>query len=171
VEYAPDLLIPQAGARFEQELVVDVGDGAAFIGIETVAPGRLARGEAFAYSRLRLATEIRTADGPTLFADTLLLEPARRSPRRRGLLGPYHYLGLLLAVAPVNDGEELAEHLDAILADAPDVLAAAGALPAGAGAFARVLAATPGAAQRALDGAWSATRHALMGLPLPPRRK
>jgi urease accessory protein len=171
VEYAPDLLIPQAGARLEQELVVDVAEDAAFIGIETVAPGRLARGEVFAYTRLRLATEIRTANGPALFADTLLLEPARRSPRRRGLLGPYLYLGLLLAVAPANDAEALAERLDAVLAGAPDVLAAAGALPAGAGAFARVLAATPGAARRALDGAWSAARQALVGLPLPPRRK
>jgi urease accessory protein len=171
VEYAPDLLIPQAGASVEQELAVEVADDAAFLGIETVAPGRLARGEAFAYKRLRLATEVRAAGGPALCADTLLLEPARRSPRRRGLLGSYPYLGLLLAVAPASDAEALAGRLDAALAAAPDSLAAAGALPAGAGAFARVLAPTPGAARRALDAAWNAARQALVGLPLPPRRK
>src|SRR5262249_47801914 len=32
VEYAPDLLIPQAGAKLDQELAVDVGEGAAFVG-------------------------------------------------------------------------------------------------------------------------------------------
>ena len=136
-----------------------------------MAPGRLARGESFAYRRLRLATEVRGAGGVELCADTLLLEPGRRSPRRRGLLGNYLYLGLLLAVAPAKDAEALAERLDAALARAPDVLAAAGALPAGAGAFARVLAATPGAARRALDSAWSTARQAIVGLPLPPRRK
>lgn len=171
VEYAPDLLIPQAGARVNQELAVDVGAGAAFVGIETVAPGRLARGEAFAYERLRLATEVRAAGGPPLCADTLLLQPARRSPNSRGLLGRYPYLGLLLAVAPSGNADALAERVDAALARSPDALAAAGVLPAGAGAFARVLAASPGTARRALEAAWSAARQAIVGLPLPPRRK
>ena len=171
VEYVPDLLIPQAGAKLDQELAVAVGEGAAFVGIEMVAPGRLARGEAFAYERLRLATEVRAVGGPPLCADTLLFEPARRSPERRGLLGRYLYFGLLLAVTPSGDADALADRLDATLARSPDALAAAGTLPAGAGAFARVLGVTPVAARKALEAAWSAAREAIIGLPLPPRRK
>ena len=171
VEYAPDPLIPQAGSRVEQELAVTVGKGAVFLGVESLAPGRLARGESFAYHRVRLAVEARGPDGRELCAETLLLEPGRRSPKARGLLGAYPYLGSLLAVAPGCAADALADQLDDALADAPGALAGAGALPGGAGAFARVLACSPGALREALDCAWAVARGSLVGLPLPPRRK
>lgn len=171
VEYAPDLLIPQAGARVEQEVAVSVGEGAVFLGLESLAPGRLARGESFAYDSVRLAVEARDADGKELCAETLLLEPGRRSPTARGLLGSYPYLGSLLVVAPGCAADGLAEQLDDALAGASGALAGAGALPAGAGAFARILARSPGALREALDCAWAVARESLVGLPLPPRRK
>ena len=171
VEYAPDPLIPQAGARVEQELAVSVGEGAVFLGLESLAPGRLARGEAFAYDSVSLAVEVRGADGKELCVETLLLEPGRRLPTARGLLGSYPYLGSLLAVAPGCAADRLAEQLDDALVGAPDALAGAGALPAGAGAFARILARSPGALREALDCAWTVARESLVGLPLPPRRK
>jgi urease accessory protein len=170
VEHMPDPFIPQAGSRFEQRLTVEMAERAAFVAGETVAPGRLASGERFAYDRLLLRTEVRGGDRE-LFVDTLLLEPARRTPSCRGLLGRYDYVASLLAVAPGRDAEALAAHLDGDLARLPDVLAAAGTLPCGAGAFARILAHSAVTAQRALAAAWRVARRELLGCPLPPRRK
>ena len=170
LEYVPEPLIPQAGSRLEQALHVELGEGAAFFGAEAIAPGRFARGEAFAYDRLLLRTSV-SAGAEELCADTLLLEPAKRSPARRGLLGVYPYLGTAFAAAPRVDCEELADRLDESVRDAPGCLAGAGALPSAAGAFARVLASTSSAARSALERAWGAAREALIGSVPPARRK
>jgi urease accessory protein len=169
LEYLPELLIPQAGSRYEQDIQVTLGKGAAFISAESVAPGRLAAGEAFAYQRLRLSLTIRTG-GRDVSVDTLDLEPSRRSPTSRGLLGPYPYIGSIVA-ARADCPKGLASALDQAIAGSANVLAAAGDLPAGAGAYARVLAFTPGELRRTLDVGWEAARLILTGHPAPRGRK
>lgn len=171
VEYVPDPLIPQAGARFEQELVVTIATGSAFVGRELVAPGRLARGESHAFERVRLSSEIRDASGGELCVDVLLLEPSRLRPARRGLLGGHAYVGSLLAVAPGRDCDALASKLDAAVGAQAGARGAAGRLPNDAGAYARVLASSSYDALQALDAGWAAARVELEGIPLPPRRK
>lgn len=166
VEYVPDPLIPHAGADLTQTAVVDVAHGGRFIGVETVAPGRLASGERFAYQRLRLRTMVRR-DGRELCVDALDLEPGRHSPTSSGGLGGRDYLASLLVVAPEDDPGTLASRLDAVLEAEGDVLAAAAALPNGAGAAARVLASSAIGARRAVSGAWRVAREHLIGLPLP----
>src|SRR5439155_4595310 len=110
VELLPEPVIPHAGARFEQRVEVELAAGAALVAAETLAPGRLARGERFAYERLLLSMRI-SQSGHEHCVDTLLLEPRRRSPASRGLLGGFAYLATLLAVAPGRP--ELAERLGA----------------------------------------------------------
>jgi urease accessory protein len=171
VEYAPDQLIPHAGARLEQELAVSVVPGSAFVGTELVSPGRLARGEIHAFELVRLRSEVLDAAGGELCTDVLQLEPRRRRAACRGLLGRHAYVGSVLAAAPGRDCEALASLLDRAVAAEAGVLAAAGSLPNGAGAYARVLAPSSHAALRALNAGWAAARAQLTGLPLPPRRK
>jgi len=65
----------------------------------------------------------------------------------------------------------LAAATDAVLAELPDVRAAAGALAAGQGAVTRVLGSSPAAVRRAIEAAWAEARRLLIGAPLPPRRK
>jgi urease accessory protein len=170
VEHVPDPLIPHAGARFSQRLVADVAPGGGFVAAETVAPGRLAHGESLEYGALVLHTEARRG-GRELCVDRVVLEPGRRDPRRPGVLGSAGYLVTLIAVAPEQDASALAATLDAALAAEAGPVGAAGELPGGAGALARVLAADALAARRALRELWRTARHALAGLPLPPVRK
>jgi urease accessory protein len=170
VEHVPDPLIPHAGARFSQRLVANVAPGGAFLTAETVAPGRRAHDESVAYGALGLHTEVRR-NGRELCVDRLVLEPGRSDPRTPGVLGTAEYLVTLLAVAPERQATRLAEALDEALAANADIEGAAGELPNGAGAFARVLAADSLAARRALRLAWSVAREALAALPLPPLRK
>jgi urease accessory protein len=170
VEHVPDPLIPHAGARFSQRLVADVAPGGAFVAAETLAPGRRAHGESMAYEQLTLHTEVR-CDGRELCVDRLVFAPGRRNPRVPGVLGEAEYLVTLLAVAPESQAKPLAAALDQAFAAEAAISGAAGELPNGAGAFARVLAPDSLGARRALRLAWRTARNALVALPLPPLRK
>ena len=170
VEYVPDPLIPHAGARLRQELVADVQPGGRLIASETVAPGRVARGEAFEYSSLSLTTRIRSG-GEELAVDAVVLEPGVSDPRHAGVLGDRAYLASLFAVAPEADPEALAAAVIEATDGLPGCLVATGTLPAGAGVLTRVLAGSGIAAGRALAAAWSAARVALLGTPPPRTRK
>jgi urease accessory protein len=169
LESLPEALIPQRGSRYVSRTAVQLREGAAYVGAELVAPGR--HGESFAYDLLELETAVGDAAGQELCVDRVRLEPARRRPSSRGLLGEAGYFGTLIAVADGHDGERLAAATDRRLAELPGVDAAAGALPSGVGVLARVLGSSPALVRRAIDTAWAEARRALLGAPLPPRRK
>ncbi len=105
LEYLPDPLIPFAGSFYRQTTTIDLAGGAGLMWWETVAPGREAMGEVFAYHSLETLLAI-TADGQPVALEHTRLEPARRpltSPLR---LGPYRYFGSFyicrVGVAPAS---------------------------------------------------------------------
>jgi urease accessory protein len=149
---------------------VELGHGAAFVAAETIGPGRRARGERFDYELLEVRIGV-LRDGRELCADCLRLEPDRAPPDRPGVLGEADYLVSLLAVAPERDASVLAAAIDRALAAEVAFRGAAGELPRGAGAIARILAPSAPLAERALRCAWGAARAVLLGAPLPERRK
>ena len=166
-EHIPDTVIPQAGSRYQQNLQVELEVGAALVTAETIAPGRRAYGERFADEYLELNVEV-YRDGRELCADRLRFEPLRAPIDRPGLFGGADYLVSLLALAPESDVDGLAAKIDAALVEKH---ATAAVLPNRAGVIARALAEDAVRAERALRDAWGAARTALLGLPLPGRRK
>ena len=170
-ELIPDTLIPHAGARVDQTVSAQLAEGAAMVASELLAPGRHRQSERFGYERVQLTTAVRDGAGRELFVDTLELEPGRRSPASRGVLGKHAYLGTFTVVAPHVDVERLASLVDSELAVDAHVTGGAGVLPRAAGLGARVLADRAADARRALDAAWAIVRHELIDAPLPPRRK
>jgi urease accessory protein len=170
VEYVPDPIIPQAGSRLVQETVVELGERAVFVAAETLAPGRRARGERFAYERIRLRTQVHR-EGRELCVDTLELDPARRSPTARGLFGASDYLVSLLVLCPERDASRLADVLDAGIAGRPGATGAAGELSGGSGAVVRILADSAMAARGALHQVWRIARDEMLDLALPALRK
>jgi urease accessory protein len=170
VESIPDPLIPQSGTRYRQCTRVDLDAAAMFIGVETIAPGRRARGERFAYDRLELSTGV-FLRGHEVCAEAIRLAPRHGFPGRPGVLGEADYMISLLAVAPERDASRLAAAIDRALAAEEGFIGAAGELPHGCGAIARILAPTAVLADRGLRCAWGAARAELIGLPLPERRK
>ncbi len=58
LEVLPELFIPQAGARYRQSTVCHVDEAGELIFFETLAPGRVASGEAFAYQSLDWETNL-----------------------------------------------------------------------------------------------------------------
>ena len=61
LEVWPELFIPQTGCRYQQTTEVDVEAGGTLFFVETLAPGRVARGEVLTLSEVGWALDIRRA--------------------------------------------------------------------------------------------------------------
>ena len=68
--------------------------GAALFWWETLAPGRQASGESFAFERLRIESEVRTPSRP-LLRESFLLEPVKRPLAVTARMREYSYVASL----------------------------------------------------------------------------
>lgn len=94
LEYLPDPLIPFAGSRYQQQVSIELAEGAGLFYWDILAPGREAYGEVFAFERIELALEL-CAGGEAVALERMELEPAIRpltSPLRWGL---FRYMATL----------------------------------------------------------------------------
>jgi urease accessory protein len=90
LEYLPDVTIPFSGARFSQSTTVSLGPNAGFVGWETVAAGRIASGEEFAFDCLDSECGIYSDTRP-LALERYSLMPAARDPRSAARWGRFRY--------------------------------------------------------------------------------
>lgn len=90
LEYLPDQLIPFAGARYRQDTRIELEQDAGLFWWETLAPGRLARGECFAYDLLQLELTI-VAAGLPIACERFRLEPRRSDLTSPARLGVFSY--------------------------------------------------------------------------------
>lgn len=90
LEYLPDALIPFSGARYCQETRIELAAGAGLFWWETIAPGREAGGEVFAYELLQFKLDINAA-GTMLAQERVKLEPARSPLSSLVRMGRYRY--------------------------------------------------------------------------------
>ncbi|MDD4931853.1 MAG: urease accessory protein UreD [Methylacidiphilaceae bacterium] len=74
LEVFPELLIPQAKARFRQRNEIRIAPGGELYFAETLAPGRLAKGELYAFHALDLRTDL-IFNGGTIASDRCRLCP------------------------------------------------------------------------------------------------
>jgi urease accessory protein len=91
LEYLPDALIPFAGARYSQQTSITLGSNSTLIWWETLAPGRQAMGEAFAFERLHIRSELRSPLRPLLL-ENFELKPGQRSMASAARFGPYTHM-------------------------------------------------------------------------------
>ncbi|MEU0288189.1 urease accessory protein UreD [Streptomyces sp. NPDC006147] len=171
VEYLPDPLIPFAGARFHQSVVLTVDENATVVYGETVTAGRIARGERHEYTVLSNDLEIRRPDGTLLAVDTLRLRPDGPG----GVTGPgvfagYDHVASLFVVSGRRPADEIADTLHRALTER-QVLHGASVLPDDCGAWVRILAREQPRAAAAVRTAWDAVRRLLIGHPAPDLRK
>lgn len=90
LEYLPDPLIPFSGSRYQQQMRIELDSSAGLFWWETVAPGRVAQGEQFAYEQLLLDLHIST-QGRSIAIERLNLEPHCRALSSLARLGPYSH--------------------------------------------------------------------------------
>jgi urease accessory protein len=118
LEYVPDQLIPFAGSRYQQHTRIELEQDAGLFWWETIAPGRLAREECFAYELLQVEMVIRAAGLPLAW-EHMKLEPGRvdlTSPARLGAFR-YHTSFFVCRVGlPPSRWQELEQHLGELAA-------------------------------------------------------
>jgi urease accessory protein len=108
LEYFPLPLLPFAQAMYSQDMTIQVEPGGVCLVAEVLAPGRMARGERFAYQMVRSRVEGWVGKQLALF-DQLILEPQRRAYQGLALLDGRLYLGTLYMIttqsfeAPIPD--------------------------------------------------------------------
>ena len=90
LEYLPDQLIPFAGSRYQQCTRIELEQDAGLFWWETIAPGRLARAERFAYDLLQIETLLFAAGSP-IACERLKLEPGHISLASPVRLGHFCY--------------------------------------------------------------------------------
>lgn len=170
-EYLPEQIIPFARSAFHQDMTVRLGSGALAVLMEIVAPGRLARGEAFAYRDYGSGLSVVDARGQVLLRERTRLQPPCWDGGGIGLLEGFHYLGTLYVLSESCDApSELADDLHGLVADCRRCIGGATALGWG-GVAVRLLAEDHATASRALHAVWDRVRRRLLGYPAVHWRK
>jgi urease accessory protein len=171
LEYLPDQMIPFAQAAFHQQITVRLGAGACVLLMEVVAPGRLARGEAFAYGEYDSRVCIENTSGCVLVRERTRLRPEWQRLDGPGLFEGYHYLGTFYAlVEGTSLPTPLVERLHALLACRSRLLGSATQLEHG-GIAVRVLGEDHTTVSQALYEVWDVLRRELLGYPAVLWRK
>ncbi len=176
LDYLPDALIPYREARISQQSEFSLADDAALFYWETLAPGRTASGELFAYKRLKIVSVIEAAGRPIL-EDRMLLEPARWPMRTPARFGPRNYLATFVAVRAGSTTQEIArleealwDALESTRQEGSATLWGVSALPAH-GVLVRGVLASPVSIPATLSNLWSVAKHQLCGrTAIPPRK-
>ena len=170
VEYLPDATVPYAGSRFYQRTVITPAESATVLAGETVAGGRLARGERNAYQVFASDLEWRRPDGRLLAVDTVRLEPGACGVDGPAVLAGHDLMSTFYAVTTLAPATVVADTLHAALADS-GLAYGVSVLPHDVGAWLRILGSDSPAVTRAVRRAWDATRRLLLGVPAPALRK
>ncbi|WP_122088058.1 urease accessory protein UreD [Halalkalicoccus subterraneus] len=167
LEYLPEPLILHEGTRCLQTADVTLHEGGTLLFSDVVVPGRLARGERFAYDRYRSQLCVDAPDGTPLLQDSIDLAPDERSPQSPGVLGEFAVVGTLYAL-----GVEEPESLTDAIHDGFDGEAHAGVTcaPDDRGVIVRAVGDQRAPVTEALRGAWASVRGACLGSPVPEVR-
>ncbi len=195
LEYLPEPLIPFRGSRFTQETRITVSETGSLLYSEITTPGRVARGEVLDFdwlvTRLTISRPVSgNSCGPPdvgpIYGDPIYHEAYRLEPRTNPLqtaavLGRHYAptLGSLLIITAVIPAPDLAAELrriinpaaDGVEAMSPDLSIGATCLPGDCGVGVKVIGPDTQAVKSALTLLASASRHLLIGSPLPPSRK
>lgn len=175
LEYLPEPMILHEDTRCLQTTEVTLHDGGTFLFSDIVVPGRLARGERFAYDRYRSRFRVTDSTGRPVLQDCLDLAPNERSPETPGVFGAYAVVGSFYALE-IEDCKELSDRIHHRLTDAtgpagnPTAHAGVTHAPDDRGVIVRVLGDRRAPVTGVIREAWAATRTACLGTALPEVR-
>ncbi len=170
LELLPDPIIPYGDSIYAQETRISMAEGAKLLYGESLYHGRVASGEHFDYTSLRLKLHIDYAGAP-LLRDVMEVRPGDSDPERLGLFEPFPYLGSFYVAGGTDEAlDRIAGQVDALLAGASGLAGGCTRL-AGPGALVRWLADSPETLRKAHFEIWSIARKTLFGREATPLRK
>ena len=166
LEYLPEPTLPFAGSSFSQETEIFLADGAVLFYWDLLGPGRLGKGERFAYRSFQNRFRIYESEA-LLVEESFRLAPAERLLSDLGVMEEFTHLGSLYIVG-VRDPEKLLSAFRGV--DLPGVFWGASAL-AGRGVSVRALSRETPALQTLFGELWRSFRSEVLGRGLPPVRR
>ncbi|MEO6097964.1 MAG: urease accessory protein UreD [Fibrobacteria bacterium] len=95
-----DPVVPFAGSRYRQTQTWEVHPEADLILFDWLQPGRAARGEVFAYSRLRSELRVTRPGGRPILSERFEVEPESQDPFRCGHFGVFRSLLNVYMIGP-----------------------------------------------------------------------
>ncbi|HKP98315.1 MAG TPA: urease accessory protein UreD [Fibrobacteria bacterium] len=96
----PDPVVPFAGSRYRQTQSWEVHPGAELILFDWLQPGRSARGEVFAFDRLRIELRVTRPGGNPILAERFGMDPGLQDPFRCGHFGTFRSFLCVYLVGP-----------------------------------------------------------------------
>lgn len=169
LEYFPDPLILFPGARLRNEVVLRVHRDALVLTGEAVVAHQLGDGRHFGL--LDAETRILDERGRQLACDRLRLTGDHLVAGDPGVLGGWRCQATLFVLQRKVPQATLVARLRAAVPRHDRATGGASELPAGCGAWVRLLAADAAVLRSALLATWAAARGCLLGVDAPRRRK
>lgn len=171
-EYIPDQIIPYVDSRFYQAASLRVHDNATLLYSEIMTPGRVARGESFAYDICYMKAKAVNQDGVPRFVDVAILEPKKRSMKAFGVLENYDTVGSVYVLAPAKYVAELHEKINSALTGySKDLYAGASILSGNSGVIVRMLGDTASLLRNAVFEVVRVARRVILDAPFSGIRK
>ena len=171
IEWFPEVTIPFAGSRFVQTMAVTLAKGATALIWDSLASGRVARGERWAFTSLRNEIDLTTASGARL------LERYHVRPEEDqggcGLVSAYDYVASFFVVSDAVDPDRwpaLRDTVAGILDSFGSDLLGGVTEPPTPGLAVKLISRSPEALAMAQERLWEATRRAVLGLARPALR-
>ena len=172
LEWLPEVTIPFAGSRLRQSIHVDLAPGATVVMWDTIASGRVAMGERWAFAAIENEICIRTPLGGSV-VERYRLVPGRL-PESVGLVGSWDYVASLFVIGDAVDAD-VWKRLDVVLAtileQRPGLVLGAVSTPAAPGLAVKFVARSAPDLTETLAEIWAAVRKDLWNLPVPNLRR
>ena len=170
LEYLPDHVIPHAGSALRQSLRLKMAAGSRAILLDSMACGRVAHGERWAFSEMDSRIEVRVCGKPA-FLNRTKIDPAARRPQQTGLMEGFDYMACLGIFAEgLDTWHSVAAALNVELESEPRIRGGVSLLSRG-GCIVRYLARSASDMTRMNRKLWDASRELVLQLPAFDHRK
>lgn len=161
-EYCPEPVILFPGARFGQEVDVELGEGAGFFFTEIFLSRRAMDDSSF--DALATSLTVRDSAGRLLLRDRSLVFPARQGLSGPGILGSHHVWGQALMLGP-SVSSAWARAIHTVISAEPKVICGVTVLPWERGIGIKAVGPEVRLVRRALHAAWHYLRTQCLGAP------
>ncbi|MGC3975507.1 MAG: urease accessory protein UreD [Nitrospira sp.] len=171
LEWFPEVTIPFAGSRFIQTMAVTLAQGATAFIWDSLASGRVARGERWAFTSLRNEIDLTTASGARLLERYHVIPEGEQGGC--GLLSAYDYVASFFVVSDAVDPDRwpaVRDTVAGILDSFGGNLLGGVTEPPTPGLAVKLVSRSPEALAAGQELLWEATRRAVLGLARPALR-
>ncbi|MGB8435831.1 MAG: urease accessory protein UreD, partial [Burkholderiales bacterium] len=170
LEFLPEPLIPHRQARFLSDTQISLAPTATLLFAEIIQPGRKHHHPDECFGATLLSTSIRAVrpDGPTLFTEKLLIEPARRPVRQSGVMDSFDVMGNAILLTPEGNADRVHARVAAEVDLVEGVASGACRLPNGAGLIFKTLGRETAQVKAKVREFWGIAREEVTGTGIPP---